>query len=62
MYASDGPRVLITASNGGSERHPSWYYNVKANRSCRVIAKNRSGDYIAEELTEDSYEEAWEIS
>jgi hypothetical protein len=27
--------------------------------SCRVVAKNRSGEYAAVELTDDSYEQAW---
>ena len=59
QYAADGDSIFIIASNGGSERHPSWYYNLKANPSCGVVAKNRSGEYAAVELTGDTYEEAW---
>jgi deazaflavin-dependent oxidoreductase (nitroreductase family) len=31
IYFHDGDRVTIVASNAGSPRHPSWYYNLRAN-------------------------------
>ena len=31
VYTTDDGRIVIVASNGGSDRHPSWYYNVIAN-------------------------------
>ena len=31
IYWHDGDRVIIAASNGGSPRHPAWYYNLIAN-------------------------------
>jgi deazaflavin-dependent oxidoreductase (nitroreductase family) len=30
IYFHDGDRVTIVASNAGSPRHPSWYYNLRA--------------------------------
>ena len=30
-FPVDDDRWAIVASNGGSERHPDWYYNLKAN-------------------------------
>src|SRR4029077_10611827 len=32
----EGGRYLIVASNGGSPRHPSWYYNLKEHPKTRV--------------------------
>src|SRR5262249_56274771 len=31
-------RVAIVASNGGSPRHPDWYYNLKAHPVTRAEA------------------------
>lgn len=30
-YVTDGDRLMIIASKGGSDSHPDWYYNVLAN-------------------------------
>lgn len=29
VYLRDGDALIIIASNGGADRHPSWYYNLK---------------------------------
>lgn len=29
-YARDGANYLVVASNGGANRYPAWYHNVKA--------------------------------
>ncbi len=31
VYTTDAGRIVIVASNGGSDRHPSWFYNIIAN-------------------------------
>lgn len=31
IYFHDGHRVIVTASNAGAARHPSWYHNLRAN-------------------------------
>ena len=36
VYTTDAGRIVIVASNGGSDRHPSWYYNVVANPQTTV--------------------------
>lgn len=30
-YSTDGGCFVVTASRGGSPRHPSWYHNLAAN-------------------------------
>ena len=30
VYATDGDRLVITASKGGYPTHPDWYYNLLA--------------------------------
>ena len=36
VYTTDAGRIVIVASNGGSDRHPSWYYNMIANPQTTV--------------------------
>ncbi|WP_101788217.1 nitroreductase family deazaflavin-dependent oxidoreductase [Nonomuraea indica] len=31
MYLKDGDRYVVIASNAGSDRHPAWYHNLRAN-------------------------------
>jgi deazaflavin-dependent oxidoreductase (nitroreductase family) len=30
IYFHDGPRVTLVASNAGADRHPAWYFNLRA--------------------------------
>ena len=36
-YFEHNGGYLIVASNGGNEKHPSWYYNIKGNPGNVVI-------------------------
>ena len=31
VYSKDGDRYVIIASMGGAPKHPSWFFNIKAN-------------------------------
>jgi F420H(2)-dependent quinone reductase len=35
-YANDGDSYLIVASNGGTDRNPAWYHNVKAHPDVEI--------------------------
>jgi deazaflavin-dependent oxidoreductase (nitroreductase family) len=35
-YARDGDAYLIVASNGGSDRHPGWYHNLRARPEAEI--------------------------
>ncbi|MDV7098894.1 nitroreductase/quinone reductase family protein [Gordonia amicalis] len=35
-YFHDGPDVILIASNGGGDRHPHWYHNLKAHPECEL--------------------------
>jgi deazaflavin-dependent oxidoreductase (nitroreductase family) len=59
VYATDGDDIILIASAGGAPNHPAWYHNLVANPACHVIAKDRTGDYVAEELTGDDYDAMW---
>jgi deazaflavin-dependent oxidoreductase (nitroreductase family) len=49
-FPVDHDRWAIVASNGGSERHPSWYYNLKANPLITVELGAETFTVQAEEL------------
>lgn len=34
VYFHDGSDVIVVASNYGGDRHPQWYYNLKAHPAC----------------------------
>jgi len=38
-FERDG-KYIIVASNGGSDKHPSWYYNIKSNPNDVTIQVN----------------------
>jgi deazaflavin-dependent oxidoreductase (nitroreductase family) len=50
------------ASNYGRERHPSWYYNVKANPEVEVVAAGRRGRYRAQVTTGEDRGRLWELA
>jgi deazaflavin-dependent oxidoreductase (nitroreductase family) len=52
-------RFVIIASDGGSPRHPAWYYNLKANPKIRVEVGTQTFLVIAEELDAAARTAAW---
>lgn len=36
IYGRDGENYIIVASNGGAEKHPLWYVNLKANPDAAI--------------------------
>lgn len=47
-YFHDGPDPILIASNFGGQKHPAWYYNLKANPECRFGGE----DFRADEVTD----------
>ena len=40
-YIRDGKSYVITASAGGSDRNPAWFWNLKDNPSVEIQVKNK---------------------
>lgn len=36
VYLPDGDRIVLIASNGGADKHPAWYHNLRANPELTV--------------------------
>ena len=59
LYTSDGDRIVLIASKAGAPRNPAWYHNLKANPRCSVLARGRSGEYVAREATGEERAQLW---
>lgn len=58
LLRPDG-RYVIVASDGGSPRHPAWYYNLKANPTVTVEVGAESFRVVAAELDEAARRALW---
>jgi deazaflavin-dependent oxidoreductase (nitroreductase family) len=61
-YFTDGEDLIVMASNYGRERHPAWYYNVKANPEVDVRAAGRRGRYCAHITSGEDRERLWSLA
>jgi len=50
-YLPDGDRLIVMASNGGQDRHPSWYHNLKANPELTIELGADTFEAVATEIT-----------
>ena len=63
LYAADGERLILMASNYGKTSHPAWYWNLVANPAVEVLAGKHSGTYTATEITDPAERErAWALA
>jgi deazaflavin-dependent oxidoreductase (nitroreductase family) len=61
-YFTDGEDLVVMASNYGRERHPAWYYNVKANPDVDVRAAGRRGRFRALVTDGEDRERLWALA
>lgn len=59
IYLRDGERIILVASRGGSDKHPMWYLNLRANRTVQVQIKDDVLTLTARAATEDERERYW---
>ncbi|MBT3188044.1 MAG: nitroreductase family deazaflavin-dependent oxidoreductase [Anaerolineae bacterium] len=55
-----GEDVFLIASNWGQARHPSWYYNLRANPEAQLSIGKETGQYIAQDATDAEREAYWD--
>lgn len=55
----DGDNFILIASRWGGERHPGWYYNLRANPEVKLTKNGRTGDYIAREVNDSERDRCW---
>ncbi len=59
LFLREGNRVVLVASQGGSDKHPLWYLNLKANPKVKVQIKDEVLELTARDATEAEREEYW---
>ena len=52
--------IVVSASNSGSERHPAWYLNMKADPNVTVQLGREKFRAVAEEVPEEEREALWQ--
>jgi deazaflavin-dependent oxidoreductase (nitroreductase family) len=58
-FHRDGDKVIVAASKGGSDKHPMWYLNLKADPKVTVQIGNDKLKMTAREATDDERELYW---
>ena len=59
LYVDDGPRLVVVASNGGTERVPAWWHNLQADPNAHVQCGREHRDVVAREATPPEVEALW---
>jgi F420H(2)-dependent quinone reductase len=58
-FLRDGDRVVVAASRGGSDKHPMWYLNLKADPKVTVQIKKEVLELTARDATDDERARYW---
>jgi deazaflavin-dependent oxidoreductase (nitroreductase family) len=58
---ADGKYAMV-ASKGGDPKHPSWYFNVKANPAVTVQDGEKVVNLTAREIEGDEREQWWKLA
>ena len=58
-FVRDGDTVVVAASKGGSDKHPMWYLNLKANPKVQVQIKKEVLDLTARDANDEERERYW---
>jgi F420H(2)-dependent quinone reductase len=59
LYLREGNRVIFGASRGGSDKHPLWYLNLKANPKVSVQIKDEVLSLTARDADDAERAEYW---
>jgi deazaflavin-dependent oxidoreductase (nitroreductase family) len=59
LYMREGDRVIVVASQGGREKNPMWYLNLKADPKVSVQIRDTVLDMTARDATPDERGQYW---
>ena len=62
-YARDGDSYLIVASNGGDDRYPGWYHNLRNRPDCEINVGPKRFAVTARRIGPDDsdYPRLWQL-
>jgi len=61
MYIRDGESYVITASNNGRNKHPAWFYNLKASPQAEIALPSKRLQVTATFATTAEKERLWPV-
>ena len=59
IYIRDGSAYVVTASNGGKQRHPGWFYNARSNPQVSIQVQDTQLSAVAEVAGPEKRKELW---
>jgi deazaflavin-dependent oxidoreductase (nitroreductase family) len=59
IYIRDGSAYVVTASNGGKQRHPGWFYNARSNPQVSIQVQDTQLSAVAEIAGPEKRKELW---
>ena len=54
-----GEQKLLVASQGGMEKHPLWYHNIKANPAIEIMVAGDKRAYLAAQASAEQKRALW---
>ena len=61
LFARDGNRLVVVASNGGSNRNPSWWTNLRFNSEAEVEIKGDRWSVKADKANDAEKTRLWPL-
>jgi F420H(2)-dependent quinone reductase len=59
VYIRDGAAYVITASAGGADKHPGWFFNIRSNPQVTIQVKNKHIKVTGEIAGSENKPELW---
>lgn len=59
VYIMDGPAYVITASAGGADKNPGWFFNVRSNLQSLIQVREKQIKVTAEVAGPERRSELW---
>jgi len=59
VYIMDGSDYVITASAGGADKHPGWFFNIRSNPQATIQVKDKHIQVTAEIAEPEKKSELW---
>ncbi len=59
LYIRDGSAYVVTASNGGRQRYPGWFFNMRSNPQVTLHIQDTQVSAVAEVAGPEKRKELW---
>jgi deazaflavin-dependent oxidoreductase (nitroreductase family) len=61
IYALRGDDLVVVASNGGSDRHPAWFWNITVDPDVHVQTGRKRFPATARVASDEDYTALWSL-